>query len=116
MSRYRIIKSVFGGSDVYDEDGNKVGYSLPSILGDGEDFYDEQGNPLGQSFEGAFGGEFFTGTNGSHGFFDPEFLSGQNLYLHGELTDRQKSPDFPDMSGFDPNFEPDDSGGDGFDF
>ena len=114
MDRYHIIKSVFGGSDVYDENGNKVGYSLPSILGGGEDFYDEQGNPLGQSFEGAFGGEFFSGTNGSHGFLDQEILGGQNLWLHGDLKDKPESSDFPDFGiGLDYGSDGDD---DGFDF
>ena len=56
MSQYHLIKSVLGGSDVYDENGQQVGYSLPSFIGKGEDFYDMNGNPLGQSFEGAFGG------------------------------------------------------------
>ncbi len=83
MDRYHIIKSVFGGSDVYDSDGKQVGYSLPSVLGDGEDFYDMSGNPVGQSFESAFGGEYFSGPE-SNGFMDQEFIMGQNMYLHGD--------------------------------
>ena len=58
MKRYHLIRGVLGGSDVYDESGQQVGYSLPSILGDGEDFYDMEGNPVGQSFDSAFGGEW----------------------------------------------------------
>ena len=102
MERYHIIKSVFGGSDVYDSDGNKVGYSLPSILGGGEDFYDMDGNPIGQSFDGAFGGEFFSGPESS-GFLDEEFLMGQNLYTHGDPFKKTDSfsDDFDSDMGFD---------------
>ncbi len=83
MERYHMIKSVFGGSEIYDDRGNQVGYSLPSILGDGEDFYDNNGNPVGQSFESAFGGEYFSGGSAS-GFLDDPFMMGQNLYLDGD--------------------------------
>ncbi len=61
---------------------------MPSILGDGEDFYDMDGNPIGQSFESVFGGEGFTGTDGSYGFMDEEIMMGRNLYLHGELEEK----------------------------
>ncbi len=115
MERYRIIKSVFGGSDVYDENGNRIAYSLPSILGDGEDFYDEQGNPLGQSFDSIFGGEGYSGVNGSYGYLDQEILGGQNLWLHGELKDRQDTPDPLDF-GIGPDYGADDGGNDGFDY
>ena len=46
MKRYHLIRGVLGGSDVYDESGQQVGYSLPSILGDEEDFYDMEGNAI----------------------------------------------------------------------
>lgn len=78
-----MIKSIAGGSDVYDSTGKQVGYSLPGILGDGEDFYDMDGNPVGQSFESAFGGEWFSGPE-AHGFMDQEFMMGQNAYLDGD--------------------------------
>ena len=107
MERYRIIKSVFGGSDVYDENGNRIAYSLPSILGGGEDFYDEQGNPLGQSFDSIFGGKGYSGVNGSYGYLDQEILGGQNLWLHGELKDRQDTPDPLDFcTGLDSGADP----------
>ena len=58
MKRYHVIKSILGGSDVYDEDGKQVGYSLPGVFGDGEDFYDMEGNPVGQSFDTEYGDPF----------------------------------------------------------
>ncbi len=95
MERFHIVRSVFGGSDVYDSNGNKVGYSLPSFLGDGEDFYDMSGNPVGQSFESALGGEWFSGPEG-HGFLDKEVLMGQNAYLDGDPFRKEDSASFPD--------------------
>ena len=115
MERYRIIKSVFGGSDVYDENGNRIAYSLPSILGDGEDFYDEQGNPLGQSFDSIFGGEGYSGVNGSYGYRDQEILGGQDLWLHGDLKDKLEPSDFPDFS-IGSDYQAHDSENDGSDF
>ena len=110
MERYRIIKSVFGGSNVYDSNGNQVGYSLPSILGDGEDFYDMSGNPVGQSFESVFGGEWFSGQK-AHGFMDQEFMMGQNAYLDGDPF-KQDDPTSLGPDGFSfevdnetPNFD-----------
>ena len=98
MDRFRIVKGVFGGSDVYDENGNQVGYSLPSILGDGEDFYDMDGNPAGQSYESVFGGEVFSG-NGAHGYMDKEFMMGQNLWSHGNPFKKERPSD--DFQGLD---------------
>ncbi len=106
MNRYHLIKSVFGGSDVYDENGQQIGYSLPSIIGKGEDFYDMNGNPLGQSFEGAFGGMFFSGKNGSHGFLDEEFMMGQNIYMNGDVGEKREENQWyappPDFDVFEP--------------
>ena len=118
MERFHLEKSIFGGSDVYDENGNRVGYSLPGILGDGEDFYAMDGRPVGQSFESALGGEAFTGVGdgrGSFGFMDREFLMGRNAYLHGNPfgTDGRDSgsgsPTDPWNGGTD--FGPDAGGG-----
>lgn len=114
MERYRIVKSIFGGSDVYDTSGKKVGYSLPSTLGDGEDYYDMSGNPIGQSFESVFGGEWFSGT-AAHGFIDQEFLMGQNAYLDKDPFEQKNDVesqetgnystgfniDIPNLGGFD---------------
>ena len=106
MSRYHLIKSVLGGSDVYDENGQKVGYSLPAIIGKGEDFYDMDGNPLGQSFEGAFGGMFYSGENGSHGFLDGEYMMGQNIWMNGDMGEKREPDPWdvppPDFDPFDP--------------
>ena len=107
MKRYHLIRSVAGGSDVYDEEGRQVGYSLPAVIGGGEDFYDMQGNPVGQSFDSAFGGEAFTGFgDGSHGFMDGEILMGRNAWLEGDPFGRPEEPGFPGDGGPD--------GGDGF--
>lgn len=40
MQKKRLysIHSVFGGRDFYDENGQRIGYSVPSITGNGEDF------------------------------------------------------------------------------
>ena len=102
MERYHLIKSVLGGSDVYDENGQQVGYSLPAYIGKGEDFYDMNGNPLGQSFEGAFGGMFYSGENGSHGFLDEEIMMGQNIWMHGNMGEKQE----PDLWDAPPDFDP----------
>ena len=106
MGNYHLIRSVFGGSDVYDDSGRQVGYSLPSVLGGGEDFYDMDGNPLGQSFEGVFGGTFFSGENGSHGFMDEEFMMGRNIYMDGDMGERRE-PDFGDVPPYGFGMDPD---------
>ena len=82
MERYHIIKSVFGGSDIYDSSGNQVGYSLPGILGDGEDFYKMDGTPIGQSYHSVLGHEYFSGPK-AYGFIDQEILMDRNAYLQG---------------------------------
>lgn len=82
MKRYRLIRNVMGGSEVYDDEGNQVGYSLPSILGGGEDFYDMNGNPAGQSFDDIYGANFIE--SDTYGFIDKEISMGQNVYLHGD--------------------------------
>ena len=85
MKRYHLIKGVFGGSDVYDENGNQVGYSLPSVLGDGEDFFDMNGNPAGQSFDDQYGMADFVGFgNDSYGVMDREIMMGQDAWLNGD--------------------------------
>ena len=109
MERYHMIKSVLGGSDVYNEKGERVGYSLPSVLGGGEDFYDMDGKPLGLSFDDEYGG-YYIGNNGSYGPMDREFLMGQNIYMHGDMEDKQEpEPWESPLSGFDAP-EPDDLG------
>ncbi len=83
MNRYHLVRSALGGSDVYDESGNHVGYSLPSVIGDGEDFFDMNGNLVGQSYESVFGGEGFSGPD-AFGYMDKEILMGRNAWLHGD--------------------------------
>lgn len=100
MKRYHLIRGVLGGSDVYDESGQQVGYSLPSILGDGENFYDMEGNPVGQSFDSAFGGEGFMGMgdgHGSYGFMDEEILMGRNAWLDGDPFAKEEEPGMPGL-------------------
>ncbi len=117
MERYHLVKSVLGGSDVYNENGEKVGYSLPSLIGGGEDFFDMDGNPLGMSFDDEYGG-YYIGDNGSHGPMDREFMMGQNIYMHGDMGDKHEPdpwetpmPDFdtpePDGFGGGDDFGPD---------
>ena len=89
MKNYHLIRNVLGGSEVLDEYGKQVGYSLPSILGDGEDFYDMAGNPVGQSFKSISGGEQFTGIDAS-GFMDDEILMGRNAWLSGTAFGEEK--------------------------
>ena len=85
MAHYHIIKSAFGGSEVFDENGQQVGYSLPSVLGGGEDFFDMAGNPIGQSFTDGFGMSDFVGfDSNSYGFMNQEFMMGQDAWLEGD--------------------------------
>lgn len=113
MKKYHMIKGVLGGSDVYDENGHQVGYSLPSVFGDGEDFDDMQRNPVGMSFDDKYGMADFIGTgNGSYGYMDQEILMGQNAYLHGDPFSKPEEPDYSDpFGGGSDSFDP----GDGFD-
>ena len=101
MERFHLVRHALGGSDVYDESGNKVGYSLPSILGDGEDFYDMDGKCVGQSFESVFGGEGSSGMeNGSFGYMDEEIIMGRNAWLHGNPFEKEENPGSDDMEPF----------------
>ncbi len=113
MNRYHLIKGVFGGSDVYDESGKQVGYSLPAITGDGEDFYDMEGNPLGMSFDDQYGG-FYLGDNGSTGSLDPEFMMGQHIYMHGDGDLGEKHVPDPWDSSIRKDFDDGDSLGPDF--
>lgn len=126
MERFHLIRGIFGGSDVYDNAGNKVGYSLPSIVGDGEDFYDNDGNYVGQSYESAFGGEAFSG-GGAYGYMDDEILMGRNAWMHGDPFKKEQAEeadsftvDFERDEGTTENYFSDrdyfDAASDGFDF
>lgn len=106
MERFHIIRNVFGGSDVYDDSGRQVGYSLPSVLGDGEDFYDMAGNPVGQSFAEAEDGASFAGP-GAAGFLDEEFMMGRNAWLDGDPFSRSAEPEFPGQDDYGTGFGPD---------
>ncbi|MCR5566467.1 MAG: hypothetical protein K6F61_06415 [Clostridiales bacterium] len=109
MKRYHVIKSVLGGSDVYDENGNQVGYSLPSVLGGGEDFYDMQGNPVGQTFDDEYGMADFLGVgNNTYGVMDNEILMGRNAWLNGDPFEQTDAPDgfgAGDDFGSDPGWD-----------
>lgn len=98
MSRYRLIKGILGGYDVYDSDGKQVGYSLPGIIGEGEDFYDMEGNPVGQSFGIGYGEEAFSGSDAS-GFLDEEILMGRNAWLNGDPFSKKEEPEMPEIPG-----------------
>ena len=102
MKRYHLIRGVLGGSDVYDESGRQVGYSLPSVLGDGEDFYDMEGNPVGMSFDDESGGDFMGVGNGSYGMLDREILMGRNAWLNGDPFAKQEEPEFPEWDHPEP--------------
>ena len=94
QKRYHVIKNVFGGSEVYNADGQQVGYSLPSILGGGEDFYDMQGNPVGQSFDDQYGMSDFLGVgNDSYGVMDNEIMMGRNIWMEGDPFREQNDGD-----------------------
>ena len=85
MDQYHVIKNPFGGSDVYNANGEQVGYSMPAVFGDGEDFYDMKGNPVGQSFDDSFGGADFIGMgNNSYGYLDREIMMGRNGWMQGD--------------------------------
>ena len=117
MPRYHVIKHPLGGSDVFDENGNQVGYSLPALIGEGEDFYDMDGNPVGMSFDDEFGG-YYVGENGSHGPMDREFMMGRHIYMHGDMGERRQRDPWEDpledpgvSDGDDFGFGPDSGGG-----
>ena len=38
MKKIYSVDSVFGGSDIYDENGNHIGFSVPGI-GGGKEYY-----------------------------------------------------------------------------
>ncbi len=100
MKRYHLIKGVLSGSDVYDETGKQVGYSLPSVLGDGEDFFDMEGNPVGMSFDDEYGGDFMGVGNGGYGMLDREILMGRDAWLHGDPFAKQEEPETPGFGGY----------------
>ena len=106
MDRYHIIRHPLGGSDIFDENGNQVGYSLPSILGGGEDFYDMNGTPVGQSFDDEYGMSDFIGTDSTYGVLDQEIMMGRNAWLDGDPF-REENPgtDFPDSMDAGDGFE-----------
>ena len=101
MDRFHVIKHPFGGSDIYDESGKQVGYSLPSIFADGEDFYDMEGNAVGMSFDDKYGTADFLGTrDGSYGYLDQEILMGRNAWVNGNPFAREENPGLDDMDSF----------------
>ena len=94
MKKYHVIRSALGGSDVYDENGTRVGYSLPSVLGGGEDFYDMQGNPVGQTFDDEYGMADFLGVgNDAYGVMDNEIMMGRNAWMKGDPFEQPEAPD-----------------------
>lgn len=90
MDIYHVINGEYGGS-IYDSNWNKIGYTLPSIIGKGYDYYDLNGNALGQSYELALGGEGFTSSTGEYGFLDGEIQHTQDLFLDGKLNENIES-------------------------
>lgn len=109
MKKYHVIRSVLGGSDVYDENGKQVGYSLPGILGGGEDFYDMQGNPVGQTFDDEYGMADFLGSgNDAYGVMDNEIMMGRNAWMNGDPFEQTEPPEgfgSGDDFGSDPGWE-----------
>ena len=90
MKRYQVIKNVLGGSDVFDENGQQVGYSLPGVFGDGEDFFDMSGRPVGQSFDDGYGMSDFVGVgNDSYGVMDQEIMMGRNAWMNGDPFEQE---------------------------
>ena len=101
MDRFHVIKHPLGGSDIFDESGKQVGYSLPSFFADGEDFYDMEGNPVGMSFDDKYGTADFLGTgNGSYGYLDQEILMGRNAWVNGNPFAKEDNPGLDDLDSF----------------
>ena len=75
MKRIYGIRSVFGGTDYYDEYG-MVGYSIPGI-GGGEDYYGVDGE-TGYSVPSAYGMDCY-GPRGRRVYSVPSLLSGQDI-------------------------------------
>ncbi len=101
MDRFHVIRHPLGGSDIFDESGKQVGYSLPGILGGGEDFYDMEGNPVGMSFDDKYGMADFMGTgNGTYGYLDQEILMGRNAWVNGNPFEKEEDPGLDDVDSF----------------
>ena len=83
MSRLYKIDGFFGGSDIYDENGNLVGFSVPGII-DGEDFYWNDGR-TGFTVDSIFDtGQNYYGSDGTIVYSDNSIFGGQ--IIHGDIS------------------------------
>ena len=84
MKKKRIysVKSILGGSDFYDENGQLIGYSVPGI-GGGEDFYGVNGE-TGYSVDSVLGGQDLYGSDGQRAYTVPGVLGGMDI--HGDVN------------------------------
>lgn len=91
------MKSVFGGTDYYDENGQRIGYAVPGI-GGGEDIFLSNGE-TGYTVESILGGKDYYGINGIrvhsmrgllggkdiqgdvHGYRAESFPGGEDIFL-----------------------------------
>ena len=80
--RLYSIHSVFGGRDFYDENGQRIGYSVPSITGNGEDFVWSDGSH-GYSVDSVIAGQDYHGGNGISAWTVPSVLGGEDI--HGDI-------------------------------
>ena len=82
MDRIHSIKSSFGGSDFYDENGNHVGYSVPGI-GGGEDFFWDNGE-TGYSVDSVIGnGQNYYSSDGTRAYTVDAAFGGQTMHGDG---------------------------------
>ena len=79
MKKYYSTESIFGGRNIYDENGHLVGYSTENIFG-GENFYNADGSSAGFSTESVLGGENIYDKSGSlKAFSTDSVFGGRNI-------------------------------------
>lgn len=76
------IKSTLGGRDFYDESGQRIGYSVPSITGNGEDFVWSDGF-RGYCVDSIIAGQDYYGDDGTSIWTVPSVLEGEDI--HGNI-------------------------------
>ncbi len=103
MKRIYRVESILGGSNLYDEDGNHIGYSVPGI-GGGEDYFFTDGK-TGYTVDSVINGLDYYGSDGTQahtiesvfggkeiqgdvsGFSVGSVFDGENVYLDRDKSD-----------------------------
>ena len=78
MKRIYRVESILGGSNLYDENGNHIGYSVPGI-GGGEDYFFNNGE-TGYTVDSVINGQDYYGSDGTRAYSVDGLFGGQNIY------------------------------------